>query len=103
MSAVVSGQRAVVNSKVVVVACAGIVDTHLVEMEVSNVEGIERNTGAMRFGRAKRIWRMALTLGAKRRQPAIFGARVLLTKARSYVPYCKLPNVRISYQNTLSR
>ena len=46
---------------------------------------------------------MALTLGAKRRQPAIFGARVLLTKARSYLPYCKLPNVRISYQNTLSR
>ena len=39
-----------VNSKVVVVACTGIVDTPLVEMEVSNVEGIERNTGAMRLG-----------------------------------------------------
>ena len=55
------------------------------------------------FKRAKRIWRMALTLGAKRRWPAIFGAPVLLTKARSYLLYCKLPNVRISYQNTVSR
>ena len=49
MSAIVSSQRVVVNSKVVVVACPGIVDTHLVDVE-EILEGVEEKYGRHEIG-----------------------------------------------------